>query len=254
MICKICTKENSPCFSGIILNKYEVEYYQCSNCNFVQTEDPYWLDEAYSKSINVSDTGYISRNIFYSKKVAVLLYLLFGEKANFLDFAGGYGVFVRLMRDVGFNFYWDDKYTSNFFAEGFEYNNKMKIDAITVFECFEHFVDPIFEIENFLKISDTIIFSTNPYPDPLPIPSNWWYYGLNHGQHISFYNLKTFKFISKKYNLNYYNINNLHILTNKRVNSFKLFIVKFSNRGVYEIVKKFLNSKTVEDHEFFTNK
>jgi hypothetical protein len=254
MICKICNKDNLSCFSGIILNKYEVEYYQCSNCNFVQTEEPYWLDEAYSKSINVSDTGYIARNVFYSKKAAVLLYLLFGKKANFLDFAGGYGVFVRLMRDIGFNFYWDDKYTSNLFAEGFEYNKKIKIDAITVFECFEHFVDPIFEIEKILKISDTIIFSTNLYPDPLPIPSNWWYYGLNHGQHISFYHLKTFKFISKKYNLNYYNINNLHILTSKRVNRFKLLIVKFSNRGIYKIVKKILSSKTVEDYEFFTNK
>ncbi len=43
----------------------------------------------------------------------------------FLDYAGGYGVFTRLMRDIGFDFYWHDPYTQNLFANGFEKDIKL---------------------------------------------------------------------------------------------------------------------------------
>ena len=63
MKCKVCGTLNQACFGGKILGKYDIKYYHCSNCGFVQTEEPYWLDEAYSRSINVSDVGYMMRNI-----------------------------------------------------------------------------------------------------------------------------------------------------------------------------------------------
>jgi len=31
----------------------------------------------------------------------------------FLDYAAGYGLFVRLMRDAGYNFRWSDLYCQN---------------------------------------------------------------------------------------------------------------------------------------------
>lgn len=249
MKCKICGTNNSSCFKGTILNKYEIKYYQCSKCDFVQTENPYWLDEAYSSPITSSDTGYISRNIFYSKRVSILLFLLFGNKPKVLDFAGGYGVFVRLMRDIGFNFYWDDKYTPNLFSKGHEWDKKSRFDAITLFEVFEHFINPIDEIEGLLKTSKTLIFSTTLYPKPLPSPQNWWYFGLEHGQHTSLYSKKTFYIISENYNLNYYNIGDLHILTNKRISSIKLFLIKLDKLGFHKLIFRLLKSKTWLDHE-----
>ncbi len=42
--------------------KYEVQYYRCPECYFAQTEDPYWLDEAYQNALNLSDTGLLFRN------------------------------------------------------------------------------------------------------------------------------------------------------------------------------------------------
>jgi len=122
--------------------------------------------------------------------VTILLALFFNKNGKFLDFAGGYGVFVRLMRDIGFDFVLYDKYTQNLFAKGFEYNPSHKIEAITTFESFEHFAKPMDEIESMLKISKNIIFSTELLPDPIPKPEDWWYYGLEHGQHISFYSKK----------------------------------------------------------------
>ncbi len=124
MTCKICGKENKFVFKAKILKKYEISYFHCENCGFLQTEEPYWLAESYKSPINISDTGYLSRNINLSKIVTTLLVSFFDYKKKFLDYAGGYGVFVRLMRDIGFDFYWYDKYTQNLFARGFEYKDR----------------------------------------------------------------------------------------------------------------------------------
>jgi len=80
---------------------------------------PYWLDEAYGDAISVLDTGLIQRNLHIAERLAPLLYFLFDHKAPYLDVAGGYGMLVRLMRDIGFDFYWSDKYCRNLFAECF---------------------------------------------------------------------------------------------------------------------------------------
>jgi len=77
MKCKICQKETKKIFKAMILNKYTIDYFHCPNCGFLQTQEPFWLDEAYKDPINISDTGYLSRNIYLSKKLTVLLGLFF---------------------------------------------------------------------------------------------------------------------------------------------------------------------------------
>jgi hypothetical protein len=185
MKCKICGSDCKKKFEVEILGKYRAEYYYCDNCGFLFVGNPVWLEEAYRNPINKEDTGIVSRNIRMSKKLSIILLLLFGKNFNYLDYAGGYGLLVRMMRDIGFNFYWQDKYTKNIFARGFEWKNE-KIKTVTVFECFEHFENPIEELEKILKISNNIIFSTELIPKIIPKPDKWWYYGLSHGQHISF--------------------------------------------------------------------
>jgi len=219
----------------------------------MQTEEPYWLDEAYKESINASDTGYMQRNLNLSKKLTILLSLVFNKNDSFLDYAGGYGVFARLMRDIGFNYYWDDKYTINLFARGFEYS-KEGIDAITTFESFEHFINPLEEIEKMLQISKTVIFSTELLSSNVPETKDWWYYGLDHGQHISFYNENTFQFIANKYGLNYYNLGSLQLLTNKNIPQYVKLVLKFSKFRLHEILQKQLKSKTWSDHLKMSNK
>ncbi len=252
MNCNICDyKINRSIFNAKILNKYDVKYYYCKHCGFLQTEAPYWLDEAYNESINISDTGIISRNLNLSKITTLISYFFFDKDKKFLDFAGGYGIFTRLMRDIGFDFYWDDKFSKNLISRGFEYKKDEGggIEMITSFEAFEHFDNPIKEIKDMLKISKNILFSTELLPEKIHKPEDWWYYGLEHGQHISFYSLKTLKFIADKYKLNIYtNGTTIHLLTAKKINKylFKL-ILKLKRFGLFNILSKNLNSKTVVD-------
>lgn len=254
MECKICSRKAFYVFDTIILGKYQINYYQCVCCKFIQTEEPYWLEEAYASPINVSDTGYMARNLAISKKLTVILYSLFKTKGSFLDYAAGYGVLVRLMRDTGFNFYWEDKYTDNLFAREFEWDNSLKVDAVTAFEVFEHFLNPIEEIDRLISISDTLIFSTELYPDYMPKPEEWWYFGLDHGQHISFYSRETIEFLARKYQLNYYTDGFIHILTKKKLSKYILISSKYSSFGLSKLVAKFLlNSKTFTDFEQVSN-
>jgi hypothetical protein len=248
MNCKICKTTTKQVFSTKILKKHDVNYFHCEACGFLQTEEPYWLEEAYGESINVSDTGYMQRNIGLSQKLTIFLSLFFSKNSKFLDYAGGYGVFVRMMRDIGFDFYWDDKFTTNLFSRGFEYDSKTKIDAVTTFESFEHFVNPVQEIEKLLSISNNIIFSTETLPNPIPDPEEWWYYGLDHGQHVSFYSEKTFEYIANKYGLNYINLGTFHVLSKRKLPTYAKYVLKFSKFGLHKILQKRLKSKTWEDY------
>ena len=152
-------------------------------------------------------------------------------------------------------FFWDDKYTQNLFSSGFEWDQNFNIDAITLFEVFEHFSDPITEIKNLLKFSDTLIFSTDLHPNPLPKPKDWWYYGLEHGQHIAFYSRKTFELIAKKLDLNYYDITpSFHILSKKNIASHKLKICRLDRIGLHKFFYTLLKSKTGLDHDLMIKK
>ncbi|MEG4092162.1 methyltransferase domain-containing protein [Microcoleus sp. Pol12B4] len=220
MKCKVCESDSYHFAQGKVMGKYDVDYFQCSNCGFVQTEEPYWLDEAYSQPIASSDVGLAYRNLSFSKITQNLLFNFFNHQAIFLDYGGGYGLFVRLMRDAGFDFYWLDKFCQNIFAQGFEIDaaTNNQFELVTAFEVFEHLVHPTYELEELLKKSRNILLSTELLPESNPKPNEWWYYVLHEGQHVSLYTAKSLSILAAKFNLNFYsNGSSLHLLTEKKL-------------------------------------
>ena len=251
MNCKICHSNAEILFNAKVLGKYDVKYFRCTNCEYIFTEKPYWLEEAYKHAINIFDTGILERNLYFRKLVSILIYFFFERQKKFLDYAGGYGIFTRLMRDAGFDFYWDDPFCENIMAKGFEYNsNEMKnIRLLTAFEVFEHLDNPVDELEKMLKISKNIVFSTELIPVTLPEPDEWWYYAFEHGQHISFYSKKTLEELAGKFNLHFYSYKNLFLFTDKKLNRIVFNLVMSLNKiGLFMVLKKVLKSKTMEDH------
>ena len=251
--CRVCKMKVEALFSTVLLQKHPTQYFQCLNCGYVQTEEPYWMEEAYKASINDSDTGMMMRSFWHRNIAATLIYFLFNQKGQFLDYGGGYGVFVRLMRDVGYDFYWQDKHTENLFAKGFEFpvSEKLTIELLTCFEAFEHFVEPVTELGNLLSISRNILLSTEFIPDPTPPPGEWWYYGVEHGQHIGFFREKTFEYLAEKHNLHFYtNGQNIHLLTDKQFLTplFFKWITKVS-KYTTPLIKKRMQSLIWKDME-----
>jgi len=257
--CKICGEQTQKIFQAQILYKYNVSYYQCIHCRFGQTEDPYWLEDAYKSSMNISDTGVMHRCYTMSKVVTSLLFFYFGSKGKYLDYAGGYGAFTRRMRDIGFDFYWHDPYTPNVIARGFEGSLDQKYDAVTTFESFEHFENPQTEIDKILALTDTIILTTDTFPYEAPPHKDWWYYGSEHGQHLSFYTKKTFEYIAAQKGLFYINTKNVHVLTRKKPSFLgKLFFsLPFKKHLLYfgyYFAFPFLTSKSMSDMNSFYQK
>jgi len=258
MICKICNTETRYIFNKNVLKKYIVSYHQCPKCKFIQTEKPYWLEECYNKAITDLDIGLVQRNIKFSKLIISLFSNNhFNGDGKYLDYAGGYGLFVRLMRDNGFNFYRQDIYCDNIFATHFDItdlNQDYKFEFVTAFEFFEHVEDPIQELKQIFFLTDTIIFSTELQPSNL---TNWWYFIPEIGQHISFYNILTLEEIAKILNLNLYSNNiDMHILSKKklRLNPFR---PTFKQSIINKISKIFntkkYNSLLNQDFEYIRN-
>src|SRR5678816_1294678 len=100
--CKVCRSPVEIFGRTTVRSKYEACFLKCQRCGFVFAENPHWLAEAYSEPINLSDTGYISRNLTYKNRVQMFIELFLNPNGKFLDHGAGYGVFVRLMRDMGY--------------------------------------------------------------------------------------------------------------------------------------------------------
>lgn len=254
MICKICSTDVKLAFKHEMLSKYSISYYKCSNCGYLFTEDPYWISEAYSSAIANADTGILQRNFYFKQKIPLLLYALgFNLKLdNFLDYAGGGGIFVRLMRDIGLNYTWYDKYCANWVANGFEADLNQKFAALTTFESFEHFEHPMREIDTLFHYTNTIIFSTELLQSKIP-NSSWWYYSFETGQHIGFYEINTLEEIAHLTNSYSYSFGSIHILSKIKISAWRLSVIKFIMKSNYtgKILSGYLfrslESKTVSD-------
>jgi len=223
--CKICGADVTPVFNATVLKKYPVTYFQCNECKFMQTDKPFWLEESYSSAITFLDIGLITRNIKLSEITSCIIDIAFNADAKFIDYAGGYGMFVRLMRDKGYNYFRQDKYCENLFAKSFDIEdiqsgNNEQYELLTAFEIFEHLEDPLEEIKKMKAYSNNILFSTELQPQKtLKDPTDWWYIAAETGQHIAFYTEKSLNIIAQKLGLKYYKISdNLHLFSDKNVN------------------------------------
>ena len=203
--------------------------------------------------MNMEDTGIVQRNLLFAKRTSAVLFFLFDKKGLFVDWGGGTGLFVRLMRDQGFNYFWNDPYTENIFARGFEYDRTKhnSIEALTAFECFEHFVDPLNEIEKLLSMSHSLLISTVTFSKGTPDPEHWDYYSFSSGQHIAFYSTTTLQYIANKFGLNLYtNHKSFHLLTTKRLNN-TLYngLLKIAQLGISPIIGIMMGSKMKQDEK-----
>ena len=239
----------------MILAKYDCSYHFCESCGALQTEDPYWLEEAYESPIALIDTGMVWRNLRFSQIVSSILFFLFDRRGKFLDAAGGYGLFTRLMRDAGFDFYWNDKHCENLLVRGFEadMSSDVTYTAVTAFEVLEHVIDPLTFVSDLLQSAgtSTLIFSTELFHDEPPAPDDWWYYCFSTGQHISFYRRSTLEFIGRRLGLKFYSTGMLHIWTNKDISPLALRLL--GSAGVSRLIswlpRRIMGSRTWNDHE-----
>lgn len=246
-VCRACGAVANDIGTGKVLGLV-VQYAECPACGYVQTEHPHWLEQAYTEAINTSDTGILARNQVNADIVVSALSLLGGLGWRVVDAAGGYGILVRLLRDLGVDAYWSDRYCANLVARGFEYDGA-GAGLVTAFEAFEHFVDPGDELDRLLAIAPNVLLSTVLIPEPTPQPGDWWYYGSEHGQHIGFFRARTLQKLAEARGKCFVTDGRAyHLITERAVSGFA-WKVSLRLRKVVSMAADWrLKSKTWDDH------
>ncbi len=196
--CRVCRAASHRVFELTLVDRHRAGYYYCESCGFTQTERPMWLEEAYAEPIHRSDTGVIERNLDAQGVVAVFTSLARIKDGLCVDYGGGYGVFTRLMRDIGVRFLHHDPLSQNLLARGFEWESGRPV-LCTALEVLEHFVDPVAEFSRINQmgpefvIASTVVNAAEGPPDP-----DWWYLAPQSGQHVGFFQKRTLSLLGQE--------------------------------------------------------
>ena len=102
-----------------------------------------------------------------------------------------------MMRDRGYDFFHSDPFTNNLFARGFEDQPGTRYDLITAFEVFEHLGDPYTELAP-TAAPPIGVFSTGILPEPAPAVGDWFYFGPEHGQHITLHTIESLRVLGER--------------------------------------------------------
>jgi hypothetical protein len=257
--CIICNGQTTQHAEAKVRGKFTASFLQCLHCGFIFVSNPTWLAEAYAEPINRSDTGYVWRNLWARDKVRLVIDSFLNPDGVFLDYAAGYGLFVRLMRDAGYDFRWFDLYCQNLFARGFEAQSSLigSFEAVTAFEVFEHLTNPRGEMQRLSALTSCLIFSTRILPDPAPPLAEWWYYGLEHGQHVAFYSRKSLESLATQFGYQLSTNNqDIHLFSRKPIPA--KILSEPSHRWQRAWARltggKARSSLTMSDHDFIVKK
>jgi hypothetical protein len=230
--CRICGQTTFDFGRQEVLGQFQAQYLRCGTCGYVFVDDPHWLELAYSNAIAALDTGIVTRNRWLADATCVLLGLSLRDVRSALDFGGGSGLLVRLMRDRGHDFRWLDAYSPNLLARGFEGDTNDRYDLVTAFELVEHLPDPGAVFARLHALAPTIIISTELLPPGRHRLDDWWYYAPESGQHIGFFTLAALEVVAQRLGLRLSsNGRNLHVLAAQPVSRALLRILAKPGRA-----------------------
>lgn len=213
-MCRLCGGEARETFRRSVLGKYDVSYERCGACGSLQTEAPYWLDEAYAThNLATADTGAVARSLICQAAVwSCARTFGLSKRASVIDIGGGNGLLCRLLRDCGFDAHLADKYATNDFARGFD-DDRSTYDISCAFEVAEHLANPLNEFPTIVARSTALcVIGTETYSEQGP---DWWYLDPMGGQHIFFYSRRGMAKLARDCHRHYLQVENYHIFLNR---------------------------------------
>ncbi|OYW45783.1 MAG: hypothetical protein B7Z08_06275 [Sphingomonadales bacterium 32-68-7] len=194
--CRLCAGDHPTYkFSATIMDERQIDYFHCDGCGSLQTEEPVWLDQAYSLHLGSLDCGAVQRNLD-NAGLCLLVAKMWGLRSA-LDFGGGDGMLTRLVRDYGINCFVSDKYADPVYAQGFTNPDFDTPDMLFSFEVFEHFAHPAEQLDALFALRPAVLLaSTGLYQDQ---GKDWSYLSLKSGRHVFFYSADAMRTIARKY-------------------------------------------------------
>ncbi|HWH83020.1 MAG TPA: class I SAM-dependent methyltransferase [Burkholderiaceae bacterium] len=201
--CRLCAAPANFKFARQAKDGDDVRCYECSACHSLQTEVPYWLEAEYAAS--AADTHlnldtYAADRSLRSRTAVYFLWKFAGFKSpqdKLLDWGGGVGLMVRLLRDAGIDAYLYDKYAKNHFASGFIRSEHDSYSVVTAFEVFEHFANPVVDLQAVFSLDPALlVISTGVYTNQ---GADWPYLGPAKSEHVFFYSEQALELIGHRF-------------------------------------------------------
>jgi hypothetical protein len=198
--CRLCGAAAALRFTREHCDRDRVCYYLCARCGSLQTEAPYWLDQVYAP-IDAPDLDtFAGERALLNRAVVHLLFRLCGldfAADRLLDWGGGTGLLVRLLRDAGIDAHHYDRFERNRYASGFEFDPASTYRFVTAFEVWEHFADPMAELQRLFALDpDFVLVSTCLYDGQ---GADWDYLGPPKSQHVFFYSEGAMRLVAREW-------------------------------------------------------
>jgi SAM-dependent methyltransferase len=212
--CKIC---GSECLDHLYNEKSNSNYYFCKVCEFVFQDENEVVSEEKEKEIydlhnnTFESKGYVEMfENFIDKAIVPFIEL----KSNALDYGCGPGVVLaEILRNQG----WNVKTYDPIYDNNSDYNN-VKYNLITSTEVFEHFLNPVIELEKISKLLNKggiLAIMTLLRPKTSDEFKDWWY--TRDITHISFYSPKTLYLLGKMFGLKMIYNDNKRLIAFKKI-------------------------------------
>lgn len=248
--CRICGGTTRITHRATVLGRHEATYRMCDACAYWFVDEPHWLDEAYSEAVAAIDTGVVQRNLHLYPRLASALVRMFGSTGTYVDYGAGYGLLVRLLRDVGLDVYWQDAHCENLFARGFEWEGSRPeaAAAVTAVEVMEHVTDPLAFVDTCLRDTGAHSFVFTQHLHDLSADPSWWYLAPEAGQHISFYAPRTMPVLAERLGMTYHSAGTLHLLTKRNFRTGVFARSVRFHRISYPLLRRRLRSRVMPDH------
>jgi hypothetical protein len=197
ILCRLCSSPAQRRFSVVMLRKHHVNLYRCTRCRCLQTDPPYWLDQAYADRRPVRDVWMVSRTEAMRTLVLWTLRIMGKSDASLFDWGGGNGLLVRMLRDAGVDACVSDKYVPNYYAVGFDVEGAQKTSVMTAFEVFEHADDPRQLMADMtVHEPEVILLSTVLYAGQ---GKDWYYLHKDSGKHVFFYTAEGLTLLAEQF-------------------------------------------------------
>ena len=250
--CKLCGGRSHFTHENLVLGRYTAEYFRCEECDFWFILDPFWLIEAYEKSISILDTGLVERNLRLSKSLRIFITSIFSGDFIGIDWSGGTGLLTRLMRDNGIPYLSTDVHTENIHAKGFDRKQGDQANLVSLIEVLEHIEYPLAFLSEILSECrpSTIVFTQHLHKgDNLP---DWWYFMCDSGQHISFYSVKTLGYLEKSLGMKIGKYVDFYFITSLDFQNNPRYLVGYFRAKLESLISRFNRRKSLtwQDHEF----
>ncbi len=204
--CRLCQGATREVWRHLVLGKYDAGYFECADCGSLQTETPYWLDEAYSIGGAGFDTGACQRSIDSALAMSALLEGLgFRKDRECLDFGAGIGLYARMMRDRGWNYFAYETYNAPYYMDKFTAEPGSRTwGLVSAFEVFEHLPDPAQTLDLILGAAeDYVFFSTELFEGQ---GRDWHYPNPAEGQHVFFYSRKALESVARGHGFEFHDL------------------------------------------------